>query len=371
MVIPQDMNYMMTLFGKMSRPAAILSGFTLVGLIWGAEYWTGPEVVISIFYILPITLVVWRAGGPWSFVMPVICVIAWWTAEFASGPFYSHWRIGCLNASVRLGFFLIFARLITMRKHYLVEKTAREAAEEASRLKTNMISLVSHEYGNALTNMKLAMILLREGETATPTQSTQRAYAVLDRAITHLQVSTANFLNLNRIESGQFRLDIGRAQLRSVVRKTLEFLQPSIQGKRLRVELDFPHAPVHVRADPEALAIIMSNLITNAIKYTPEGGSIRIRIVREDGGPPRALLSVEDTGIGIAVQDQKRILSGFYRTKEGQELASGFGIGLSLIKDLLERHGTQLNIESAPGKGSRFYFHLPLCDEGPTPASTG
>ncbi|MDD5658209.1 MAG: HAMP domain-containing sensor histidine kinase, partial [Elusimicrobia bacterium] len=257
--------------------AVLASGFALVGAIWAAEYRTGPEIGVSIFFIIPIALVVWRVGGAWAVVMPVVSAAAWLAGELAAGVTYSHWEMGLWRALIRLGFFLIFSMLITMRRHFVMEKSARQAAEDASRLKSNMVALVSHEYANALTNMKLAMSLLRQSEAAPPPPR-ESAYGVLERSIEHLGLATKNFLDLNRLQSGHLRLNIRRVRMRSAAAETLRLLNPIIAGKRLRLDLDFPRTPVSIRADPEALSVIMSNLVTNAVKYTPSGGSISVRI---------------------------------------------------------------------------------------------
>ncbi|MDD5656651.1 MAG: ATP-binding protein, partial [Elusimicrobia bacterium] len=89
----------------------------------------------------------------------------------------------------------------------------------------------------------------------------------------------------------------------------------------------------------------------------------------EKGPPPRALFCVSDTGIGISARDRERILSGFYRTEESRKVAGGFGIGLMMVKELIERHGSRLEIESEPGQGSRFYFTLPLWEDEAVPAA--
>lgn len=345
----------------MSRSTALLFGFVLMVLVWALEYAADPDISVSIFYIIPIALVVWRVDGLWSVVMPVVSAIAWWTAELATGKVHSPWGIGIWNALIRLCFFLIFAKLITMRKHYIMEKSAREQAEEVSRLKSNMIALVSHEYGNVLTHLKLATFLLRESEQAPVPESRADSYKMLERAIEHLRGTTVNFLSLNRLESGKLLLNIRPTPIRSVASETLLLMQPLIAAKGLHLEVDFPPVPVPVKADPEALSIIMSNLITNAIKYT-NTGTITVRIARDGGPPPRALFSVQDTGIGIPAQEQESVLAGV-RTEESQKVAKGFGIGLMLVKELIERHGSHLRIESEPGKGSRFFFYLPLWQE--------
>jgi signal transduction histidine kinase len=250
--------------------------------------------------------------------------------------------------------------MITWRQRYAEERAAHEASEETSRLKSNLMALVSHEYGNTLTNLMLATIILQQSEPAPTAPSRDNAYKILGRAIEHLRVSTSNFLNLNKIEAGHLRLDFRPTPIRAAVSETLAFLQPMIAGKELHLRTVFPEIPLPVRADPEALSIIMSNLITNAVKYTPNGGDITLRIMREEGEPPRARVVVEDSGIGISNQDQERILSGFFRTEQSRKVAKGFGVGLMLVKELIERHGSRLEIASEPGKGARFTFHLPV-----------
>jgi signal transduction histidine kinase len=362
-VMPKFAERFFTFSRRMSRLTALLLGFVLMGMVWILEYVTGPEVSVSIFFIIPIALVVWRVGSLWAVVTPILASVAWWTAELATGRVYSHWEIGFWNSLVRLGFFLIFAKLIMMRKNYIMEKTARQQAEEVSELKSKMIALVSHEYSNILTHLKLATYLLRESEPAPLPKSRESSYAMLERAIEHLRGTTVNFLSLNRLESGQLLLNIRPTPIRSVAAETLLLMQPLIESKRLRLEVDFPPAPVPVKADPDALSIIMSNLITNAIKYT-NAGTITVRISREYGPPERALFEVQDTGIGISDSDSKQVLAGF-RAEESRKVAKGFGIGLGLAKELIERHGSHLEIESELGKGSRFYFYLPLW-QGPS-----
>lgn len=343
----------------MPRSTALLMGFALVVMLWLLEFNTPPEIGFSIFFIIPIGLVVWRVGGPWNYIMPIVCSIAWYTAEAAEGRVYSHWEYGCWNALVRLGFFSIFSyMLIILRRNLVGEKSSREQAEEVSRLKSNMIGLVSHEYGNVLTHLKLSTFLLRESEPAPVEESRAKTYEMLGRAIEHLRTTTANFLNLNRLESGQLQLHILSKPVNFVASETLNYMQPLIDAKHLSLKLDLPPAALVANVDSEALALIMSNLITNAIKYT-KAGTITVRVAEDAGPPARVLFSVQDTGIGIPAADLDRVLTGF-RTKESQKVAKGFGIGLKLIKELIERHGSHLQIESELGKGSRFFFYLPV-----------
>ena len=118
-----------------------------------------------------------------------------------------------------------------------------------------------------------------------------------------------------------------------------------------------------MRADQGALTLVVSNLASNAIKYTPEGGRIKMGVAREADSPGSYCLFVEDTGIGLAPGETAKLLNGdaYYRTARGKKMTDkGFGIGLTLVKLVLEAHGSALRIESEMGKGSRFSFLLPV-----------
>jgi len=142
-------------------------------------------------------------------------------------------------------------------------------------------------------------------------------------------------------------------------------VRPFAEEKGIRVIQDFPPDIVPLQADPEALALVVSNLIGNALKYTPARGRVTVRVRLQGSLPKQAEISVEDTGIGIRPSEIEAIFSGYYRAQEGREVAKGFGVGLKVSRDVIERHGSRLEVESVPGKGSRFFFVLPIWEAGP------
>ena len=142
-----------------------------------------------------------------------------------------------------------------------------------------------------------------------------------------------------------------------------ERLRPLYERKKLTFALEIPPDAPAALADPEALLLVATNLIGNAIKYTPEGRGVRAGVGVEADG--RLRVFVADQGIGIAPEDRERVLHG-HRTAAGRRAASGFGVGLTLVKRVLDAHGTELAIDGAPGEGSRFSFSLPRWTE-PTP----
>jgi signal transduction histidine kinase len=213
-------------------------------------------------------------------------------------------------------------------------------------------------------------MLLRSNDPGTPNETRSHAYGVMERTVEKLKGYTSNFLNLHRMESGKFELTLQPISIRAVLLDDLVILRPLADAKhqRLTLETRFPgDLPVAVRADPDCLSLIFNNLVSNAVKYTPAGGAITIRVSLNTGVPARVDCSIEDTGIGMSPEDLRRVLTGFYRTPEGKEVAKGFGVGLMLVRSLLEKHGSRLEIKSEPGQGSTFSFSLPVWTPEPTP----
>lgn len=246
----------------------------------------------------------------------------------------------------------------------MAERLNAQYAKEAElgRLKGSLVSMASHEFNNALSVLGGTAGLLRATEEPAPAGRRAEYYDVIDANLRSLAIAVSNLLDLGRLEDGRFAVHPRRANPARVLGEVAAALKPLHERKRLAFELRAPKEPLYARADPEALALVATNLIGNAVKYTREGGRVRAGV--EAGPDGRVAVFVEDTGIGVAAEDRERILRG-HRTDEGKRAARGFGVGLTLVKRVLDAHGTSLSIESEPGKGSRFSFTLPRW-EGPT-----
>jgi signal transduction histidine kinase len=228
-----------------------------------------------------------------------------------------------------------------------------ERERETSRLKSQLVSGVSHEFNNALTVIHTAHVLLMEND-----QSPADApwHEMMEANIRALSAMATNLLNLGRLESGKFNLETQRVELAPLLAHSLERLIVIGRRKKLDVRLDLPKDLPAVLADPDALPLVVANLLTNAFKYTPEGGTVTLGASRR--APGLVEVFVQDTGIGIQPEERVKIFSGYYRTEQGKKTAKGFGVGLALSRMILEAHGSALELESAPGKGSRFSFVL-------------
>lgn len=229
-----------------------------------------------------------------------------------------------------------------------------EREREMSRLKSQLVSGVSHEFNNALSVIHTAHVLLQENDKS-PDDAPW--HEMLEANIRALSAMAKNLLNLGRMESGKFHVDLQRVDLEPLLKGTLDRLAVIARRKSLEARLEVPADLPGVAADPEALALVVANLLSNAFKYTPERGTVTVSAAPASGGVE---VAVTDTGIGVAPGDREKIFSGYYRTEAGKKAAKGFGVGLALSRMVLEAHGADLALSSEPGKGSRFSFVLPV-----------
>ncbi|MBV8855406.1 MAG: response regulator [Acidobacteria bacterium] len=254
------------------------------------------------------------------------------------------------------------------------EKAAREEAEEANHLKDEFLATVSHELRTPLTailgwsNMLLAKNLDDEARA--------RALEIIHRNAQAQNQLISDLLDVSRIISGKLRLDLRTVELSPIIEAAVEATRPAAEtkGVQLNTSLD-PHAGP-VNGDADRLQQVVWNLLTNAIKFTPEGG--RIEVKSEIVGP-RVEVTVHDTGIGIAPEFLPHIFDRFRQADPGtNRIHGGMGLGLSIVRQLVELHGGAIRAESeGEGKGATFTVSLPfvkaeqerrLAERRPTPA---
>ncbi len=176
-----------------------------------------------------------------------------------------------------------------------------------------------------------------------------------------------DLLDVSRIARGKVQLRCETTDVRDAVRRAAEVVQPLLEAKQHNLALSLPDSPLRIHVDPTRLEQIFANLLTNAAKYTDEGGHIAVRIDREEGD---VLVHVRDSGIGIPAEQLTRIFHMFAQADHSLDRSrGGLGIGLTLVKSLAEMHGGSVSASSdGPGKGSEFTVRLPLhAPEKPSP----
>jgi len=233
-------------------------------------------------------------------------------------------------------------------------EAAREAAEAANHLKDRFIAALSHELRTPLQPiLGWTEVLRRHGSLD---ELTERALEAIHRNIRQQVRLVDDLLDLSRIVHGKLTLRFEALDLRDPVRNAIEAFEEAAELKRLALGTSLPAAPVPLWGDSARLQQITGNLISNALKFTPAGGrvSVRLSVERE-----QAVLEIEDTGEGIAAEDLPVIFEVFRQGRETH--VGGLGIGLDLVRRLTELHGGSVRVESdGVGRGARFRVALPL-----------
>ncbi|MFP4106464.1 MAG: sensor histidine kinase [Phycisphaerae bacterium] len=231
--------------------------------------------------------------------------------------------------------------------------------KEIARMKTDFVSNVSHELKTPLASIKAYIEMLIDGEADDPT--TQREfYDIIQSETNRLHRLIENILNISRIESGVVKVVKEPISLTSVVKQAVDVCSPQAKMKNLTLNANLAPVYYQVEADHDMVFQAVMNLISNAIKYTPNGGDVGVSVaVDERRG--MAVCDVTDTGMGIPAEDLPNIFDKFYRVRANNKLAKGTGLGLTLVKHIVESvHDGKMSVTSEAGRGSTFSFELPI-----------
>lgn len=232
-------------------------------------------------------------------------------------------------------------------------------AEAASRAKSTFLSTMSHELRTPLNAILGFSEVIRDNLLGRDSARSYEDYAGdIHASGEHLLDLINDILDLAKVEEGQITLSLEDINLNTVIDSTLNLMQPRAIAKRQALSAKLHSKEVVVRADLRALKQILFNLIANAIQFTEAGGKIEVSTAVEDDGMIE--ICVEDTGIGVAKVDIARIFNPFERvTEPGKPDTEGTGLGLAVVKSLVELQHGHLKVESKPGVGSKFCVYLP------------
>ncbi|MEW6706900.1 MAG: response regulator [Pseudomonadota bacterium] len=266
------------------------------------------------------------------------------------------------------------ARLYRSLQVEIEERRQAEARlRESNQRKDEFLAMLSHELRNPLAPIRNALEVIRR--VAMPDPKLAWATEVSDRQVAHLTRLVEELLDVARISQGKIALQTETLDLLKVLAYGVETARPLIEGRSHRLQLQLPSQPVWLRGDFARLSQVVSNLLNNAAKYTPEGGSIVLALTVEQG---QAHVSVRDNGIGIEPELLPNVFELFEQGKRGLDRSQGgLGIGLTLVQRLVEMHHGRVEVRSGgAGQGSEFVVTLPClsqvhggADEPPAAAS--
>lgn len=240
-------------------------------------------------------------------------------------------------------------------------RTAIEDLRHLDEMKANFLNAVSHELRTPLTAITGFAEFLEEGVAGDLNQE-QKHYVTQILFGTERLLSLINdLLDYARMEAGRFSLSRAPVEFGNLADKVVASLMPLATRSKLEIRLALPPNLPELDADPDRLSQILTNLLSNALKFTPAGGQICLRAQEDDG---QVAIEVVDTGIGIPPEAIPKLFNRFYRVDQTLTVA-GTGLGLPITKGLIEAHGGHIEVRSKVGKGSSFRFTLPIWREGP------
>jgi two-component system, sensor histidine kinase and response regulator len=274
-----------------------------------------------------------------------------------------HWTATTVrNAAGRIDYFLVLYEDVDAH-HAANEAAAAHLAglERLNRLKSEFVSLVSHEFRTALVGISGFSEMIRDEDVSL---EEAKGYAGdINKDAERLNRMINDMLDLDRIEAGRLTLHIQNVDLTSLLEDAVDRARAS--SARHFIVCNFDGHP-SVQCDPDRIAQVVANLLSNAIKYSPDGGEIAVTSALRDGGVD---VSVRDHGVGIAPEFVQRLFSRYERYEKTSTKILGTGLGLAISRQIVEMHGGRVWVDSEPGNGSDFHFTLPLTVAGRIPVS--
>lgn len=230
---------------------------------------------------------------------------------------------------------------------------------EAARLKNDFVSKVVHELRTPLSSIRAYVEMLVDGEAGSA-EAALEFYKIIDSESDRLSRMIENLLNISRIEAGVIKVQKADVALTGIVKEAVDVLLPQAAEKCISLQADLPPLFYQVHADRDMLYQAVLNVASNAIKYTPDGGSVEVTSGVEDG---MAFIRISDTGMGIPADDLPRLFEKFYRVGQNKRAAKGTGLGLALVKEIIETlHHGRVTVESEVKKGTTFTLQLPVVE---------
>ncbi len=230
---------------------------------------------------------------------------------------------------------------------------------ELSQMKSDFVSKASHELRTPLSSIRAYVEMLVDGE-ASDEKARQEFYRIMQNETERLSRLIDNMLNISRIEAGIVQIDRENVDIKALVHRALHTIEPQAKERNISLHHRLAYVDLCVEGDADMLYQVVLNLLSNSVKYTPEGG--RVTVSGDSDNLTRSVLvSVSDTGLGIPPDALPKLFDKFYRVENYKRVAKGTGLGLSLCKHIVETvHHGQIGVESKLGMGSKFWFSVPM-----------
>ncbi len=240
-----------------------------------------------------------------------------------------------------------------------------EALRQANLTKSEFVTLMAHELRTPMACILGYSDMLKTGMAGALTSQQEEFVDNIAQSINRIIAIVDDLLDISEIEAGRLRLSLRNVDFNSVLDEAMGRFRQDAEKKRLRYTRESWNGLPQAYADPDRLKQILTILLRNAIQYTPEEGAVTVRAWLSADEPDFIRCAVSDTGIGISPENQLRLFTKFFRVVDpSSEEQNGTGLGMTIAKNLVEMHGGRIWLESAPGKGSTFFFTIPIAMPG-------
>jgi signal transduction histidine kinase len=272
-------------------------------------------------------------------------------------------RLALILAAVAAGFLVafLFWQFEMQRRAGKIDRDNVERSEELMRQKEDFAAAVSHELRTPLTSI-LGYLELIEQSNAERSEPEDGYLVVVKRNAERLLRLVSDLLLVSEVEDSMLALEFQDVDLHRLASECVEAAKPAADAKGIELRLS-DGAPVHLGGDRGRLAQMMDNLVSNAIKFTSDGGTVTISTAVRDG---QGVFEVADSGMGISAADQAQLYDRFFRTRDAAANAiAGTGLGLTITKAIVDAHGGSIDLQSRVGQGTTFVVTLPVADVAP------
>lgn len=244
-------------------------------------------------------------------------------------------------------------RLVILENN--LEKAYHEL-EEADKAKTQFVTMITHELRSPVATLQSILELLAGGYVDKLSPRQEEFIGRMRRRTAFLLNLVNDLLNLTSEKGGRVKKEPVKLDIKKIVKQVCDSVKTGVEQKRIKFDVDLDPYSLYIVGDEGEINLLFSNLITNAIKYTPPEGEVQVKVWGEND---RIKAEVSDTGIGIPQEDVNKIFDEFYRAAKARKMVrEGTGLGLPIVKRIVEDYGGEIQVESEPGKGTTFFFYL-------------
>jgi signal transduction histidine kinase len=251
---------------------------------------------------------------------------------------------------------------ISRRRYAILNARDLSALKVANQVRSNFVSMVSHELRTPLNSVHGFIDLLLQGHMGQLTEEQHTYLGYTQEGVQQLISIVEDILFMTRSDLGQFEVKQQEVPFRGLIHQVIRSLQPQALKAEVALRYDIPVELPSLYADPQRIKQVLNNLVTNAIKFTPPGGTVTVSARRVDD--QFEMISVTDTGYGIPTEDRQHVFERFYQSNHSwQSKMGGYGLGLSIAKLIVEQHGGTIGFDTIVNKGTTFYFTAPFYQE--------